>query len=371
MSDNQRRVLCRLIFLLVCVLPTSITSYWICHPQTADDWALAIQAKTGLEASIDFVETPSPYETVLHNLRLTDPEYGTLFETVQVRIRFDKQVEVDVPYKVRHVNNHGLARLLKTINQNVVSRGVDKSWRLRFAQPLEISKGNTAVGLSGPQTVSRNSLMAMLQNSFTVEDLNLDVVPTFDGTIVGANFELPQPNRFQSAENARSRDRVEVRLTKDPQGQEIWVSTLGQTLPCWLAADFIGDYTEGLGSDADFTGELRVQTHLASGQNKVRLHGILSRLSLSSYPLNVAINEKTRIQVTLNDCQFVNGEATNWSAMLDLPDLGIRSQISKLNLFQDSRRFAVGNAFDTAIIDAVTTRVASEPSRSPIGTRRF
>ena len=362
MSDNQRRVLCRLVFLLACALPTFISSYWICHPQTASGWAQAIQAETGLEASIDFVETPSPYETVLRQLRLTDPDQGILFETVEVRIRFGKQVEVEIPYEVRHVNNHGLARLLKTINQNVVRRGVEKSWRLQFAQPLKIARGNAVSEFVGG-TASQNSLQAMLdnqQNSFAVEGLNLDVVPSFDGTLVAASFALAQSASAQPLPNSRARKRIEVQLKKEPQGQAIWVDTFDQTLPCWLAADFIGNITQGLGDNADFTGELKIQSHLASGQNEVYLDGILNHLSMSSYPLNVAINEKTRMQITLDECQFVDGLATQWSAVLDVPDLRLRSAIDSRTLFQDSRRFVVGNAIDTAILNGLNTRVASE-----------
>ena len=365
MSDNQRRVLCRLIFLSVCALPTFISGYWICHPQTASGWAQAIQAETGIEASIDFVETPSPYETVLRQLRLTDPEQGILFETVEVRIRFGKQVEVEIPYEVRHVNNHGLARLLKTINQNVVRRGVDKSWRLRFAQPLKIARGSTASEFAAG-AITQDSFQAMLENNFVIEGLNLDVNPTFDGTLVAAFFNLPHPNEpfAQPHENSRALSTIEVQMKKEPQGQAIWLDTFDQTLPCWLAADFAGNITQELGDNADFTGELRVQSHLASGQNEVYLDGILNHLSMSSYPLNVAINEKTRMQITLDECQFINGQATQWSAVLDVPDLRLRSAIDPQTLFQDSRRIVVGNAIDTAIIHGLNTRVASEPPRS-------
>lgn len=369
MSDNQRRVICRLVFLLVCALPTAISSYWICHPQTADGWAQAIKAETGLEASIDSVETPSPYETVLRQLTLTDPEQGILFETVEVRIRFGKQVEVEIPYEVRNVNNHGLARLIKTINQNVVRGGVDKNWRLRFTQPLKIARGDAPAGFTGPQAATENSLLAMLydqQNSFEIEGLSLDVGPSFDGTDVRASFELPQPAHLQQVVGSRARKGIDIQLKKEPQGQAIWLDTFGQTLPCWLAADFIGDFIvdfdEGLGSDADFTGELKVKSDRANGQNLVYLDGILSQLSLSSYPLNVAINEKTRMQITLDQCQFENGQPTQWSAVLDVPELQLRSRIDPQTLFQNSRRFVVGKAIDTAIINGATTRIASEPS---------
>ena len=369
MSDNQRRVLCRLAFLLACAVPTAISSYWICHPQTAAGWAQAIKAETGVEASIDFVETPSPYETVLRQLRLTDPELGILFETVEVRIRFGKQVEVEIPYEVRQVNNHGLAQLLKTINQTVVRRGVDRPWRVRFAQPLKIARGSAAAsGFVGGAT-NPNSLQAMLdsqQNTIEIQGLNLDVGPSFDGTLVAANFAVAQPTQLQnqSQQNSTALSRIEVQMKKDPQGQAIWLDTFDQTLPCWLAADFAGNIVQELGSNADFTGELKVQSHQASGQNEVYLDGILNHLGMSSYPLNVAINEKTRMQITLDECQFVNGQAIQWSAVLDVPDLRLRSAIDPQTLFQDSRRIVVGNAIDTAIIHSLNTRVASDPDRN-------
>ena len=367
MSDNQRRVLCRLIFLLACAIPTSISGYWICHPQTADGWAQAIQAETGIEASIHFVETPTPYETVLHKLRLTDPEHGVLLDTVQVRIRFGKYVDVEIPYEVNHVDNRGLARMLKTMHQNTVRRGVDKPWRIRFAKPLKIARSDAAL-FAGNPSVSPNSLQAMLysqQNTFVIEDLNLDVVPSVDGTAVGANFALADSNEVQSLQNPRSQNRINVQLKREPYGQAIWLDTLNQALPCWLAADFAGDITNGLGHDAVFAGELQIQTHFPSSQNQVDIDGVISRLSVSAIPLDQAINKQTHIQVTLDDCQFVNGQAARWSAVLDAPELRLRSQIALNTLFQDSRRFAVGNAITTAIIEGLSTRVASDPSRNP------
>ena len=369
MSDNQRRAMCRLLFLLVCAIPTSITSYWICHPQTAAGWEQAIQAETGIEASIDFVETPSPYETILRQLRLTDPEHGTLFETVEVRIRFGNQVEVEIPYEVRHANNRGLARLLKTMHQNAVRRGVDKPWQLRFSQPLKIARADAPALFAGNGLEANNSLQSMLndqQNTFVIERLNLELRPSLgsDGTLVGANFTLPQPNNPPTSQPLLAQNRVEVQLTKEPQGQAIWLHTFDQTLPCWLAADFAGEITNGLGKDADFAGELRIQSHIASGQNEVYLNGVLNRLSIPSYPLNESISEKTQMQITLDDCQFVNGQATQWSVVLNVPDLRLRSQIDPRSLFQDSRRVVVGNAINTAFINGLNTRVASEPRRN-------
>jgi len=363
MSDNQRRVLCRLIFLLACAIPTAFSSYWICHPQTADGWEQAIKAETGVEASIDFVETPTPYETVLYKLRLRDPEHGVLLDTPQVRIRFGKYVDVEIPYKVNHVDNRGLARMLKTMHQNTVRQGVDKPWRIRFAKPLEIARADPAL-FAGDPSASPSSLQAMLhrqQNTFAIKGLRLDVVPSVDGTAVGANFALANPHQTQSLQNPRSPNPINIQLKREPHGQAIWLDTVNQALPCWLAADFAGDITDGLGHDAVFAGELQIH-HFPSKQNQVDIDGVISRLSVSAIPLDQAINEQTHIQVTLNDCQFVNGQATRWWALLEAPELRLRSQIAKNTLFQDSRRFAVGNAIQTAFIDGIT-RTASAPNR--------
>ena len=365
MSDNQRRVLCRLIFLLACAIPTLVSSYWICHPQTADGWAQAIKAETGVEASIDFVETPTPYETVLHKLRLTDPEHGVLLDTAQVRIRFGKYVDVEIPYEVDHVDNRGLARMLKTMHQNTVRRGVDKPWRIRFAKPLKIARSDTALFADDP-SVSPDSLQAMLysqQNTFVIEGLNLDIVPSVDGTTVGANFALADSNQAQSLQNQNSQNPINVQLKREPYGQAIWLDTVNQALPCWLAADFAGDITNGLGQDAVFAGELQITSHFPSNRNQVDIDGVISRLSVSAIPLNQAINKQTHFQVTLDNCRFVDGQATQWWALLEAPELRLRSQITRNTLFQDSRRFAVGNAITTAIIEGLSTRVASDPNR--------
>ena len=365
MSDNQRRVLCRMLFLLACAVPTAVSSYWIFHPQTASGWALAIQAETGIKASIDFVETPSPYETVLHQLRLTDPEHGILLDTVQVRIRFGKHVEVEVPYEVNQLDNRGLATLLKTMHQSTVRRGVEKPWRIRFAKPLRIARANAAL-FADDQLATKNSLQAMLQNeknTFVVEELNLEVAPSVDGTSVGARFALASPNDTQSPQNPRSHNGVEIQLKREPQGQAIWLHTFNQALPCWLVSDFAGDITDGLGRNANFVGELRIRSHTPSGQNEVYLDGVLNQLSVPSYPLNVAINNQTQMQITLDECQFIDGQATQGWAELEVPDLRLRSPIDLQTLFQDSRRFVVGNAISTAISNGLNTRIASEPRR--------
>ena len=365
MSDNQRRVLCRLIFLLACAIPTLVSSYWICHPQTADGWAQAIKAETGVEALIDFVETPTPYETVLHKLRLTDPEHGVLLDTAQVRIRFGKYVDVEIPYEVNHIDNRGLARMLKTIHQNTVRQGVDKSWLIRFEKPLKIARADAAL-FAGDPSVGPNSLQAMLykqQNTLEVKGLNLEVVPGVDGTTVGANFLLADSDQIQSLENPRSQNRINIQLQREPYGQVIWLDTLNQALPCWLASDFAGDITNGLGHDAVFVGEFQIKSLFPSNQNQVDIDGIISGLSVSAIPLAQPINKQTHIQVTLDDCQFVNGQATQWHATLDAPELRLRSPIARNTLFQDSRRFAVGNAITTAFIEGLTTRVASDPNR--------
>ncbi len=89
MSDNSRRAVCRLAFILLCALPLSLILYRIFHPVTTTHWQQAIKANLGLTAQIESVETPLPFVTLFHNVKLIDPEIeptGGSFGQTQSRL---------------------------------------------------------------------------------------------------------------------------------------------------------------------------------------------------------------------------------------------------------------------------------------------
>jgi hypothetical protein len=366
MSDNQRRTICRLLFLLTCALPTAVCGYWIGHPQTASGWERAIKAEMGVEAEIGFIATPSPFKTILHDVRFSDPEYGSLLETVAIEVTMGDQVQVKIPHPVNHVNNRGLARLIKTINQYPIRRAsIKKEWRISFDEPIEISRV-AAAELFGAgalkNQIDTNALLDPLVESIVIDQLRIDVEPSFDGTLVAAHFALPQDKALAAAN--QSTKKVEIQLKKERRGQAIWLHTFKQPLPCWLTAEFTEDIATGLGADATFAGELKLTT--LSGQSpEVMLNGQFDRLSSPSIGFNAP-----NLSVVLDRCTFAEGQFSDWSAALRIPD-GQRYRhlaIDPASLYTSSRRFVVGNAIRSAIANGLSPQMAAEPNST--GTLR-
>lgn len=365
MSDNQRRTICRLLFLLTCAFPTAVCGYWIGHPQTAAGWERAIKAETGVEAEIGFIATPSPFRTILHDVRFTDPEYGVLLETVAIEITMGEQFQVKIPHPVNDVNNRGLARLIKTINQYPIRRAsIKQEWRISFAEPIQISRV-TAAELFGSQPadnrVDLNALLDLNQETIVIDKLHIDIEPSFEGTLVAASFALA-PDNNALVKNDRASKKVEIQLKKELHGHAIWLHTFKQPLPCWLAAEFTEDIATGLGQEATFAGEMKL-TSLSGQSPEVFLSGRFDQLSSPSLGFNVA-----NLSAVLNRCHFDEGEFKEWSAILSIPD-GQQYRhlaIDPARLYTASRRFVVGNAIRSAIADGKSPQVAAEPSPSSL-----
>lgn len=360
MSDNQRRIICRLLFLLTCALPTAVCGYWIGHPQTAAGWQRAIKAEMGVEAEVGFIATPSPFKTILHDVRFSDPEFGSLLETVAIEITMGEQVQVKIPHPVNNVNNRGLARLIKTIHQYPIRRAsINKEWRISFDEPIEISRVAAAElfggGLVENQAVT-NALLDPLVESIVIDKLRIDVEPSFDGTLVAASFALPQDNAL--AAEGRAAKKVEIQLKKELLGEAIWLHTFKQPLPCWLTAGFTDEIATGLGQDATFAGELKL-TSLAGQGPEVMLSGQFDRLSSPSIGF-----DSPNLSVVLDRCTFAEGQVSDWSAALRIPD-GDRFRhlaIDPASLYTSSRRFVVGNAIRSAIANGLSPQMAAEPN---------
>ena len=72
MSDNQRRIVSRLAFLFLCLLPTGFVVYQLLHQPTVFDWQAALQAKLGWNVQIDHMETPVPGTVIFHGVQIKD-----------------------------------------------------------------------------------------------------------------------------------------------------------------------------------------------------------------------------------------------------------------------------------------------------------
>lgn len=86
LSDNQKRFICRVLFLALCAIPTCVTIYLATHKRTPDQWAQILQAELGIETSIGVVETPLPGQLIFHELKLYDNDSEPIFDSLNATV---------------------------------------------------------------------------------------------------------------------------------------------------------------------------------------------------------------------------------------------------------------------------------------------
>lgn len=337
MSDNQRRALCRIVFVLACALPTSVVAYWIGHPQTSESWELAIKAQLGVTAQIDSIETPGPNVTILRGLKLTDPELGTLLETVEARIEFGKIKNfIGIRYKVQGLTNASLACLVKQLNQNLIrSHAAVKPWRLEFLKDSVIRQDSSMLVSNVEPTAGRNSL--------AIAGLTIDVVPSIDGTTAKAYFKVPasdQPERTVVCEISKS----------DQQSQLIQLDTNQVSLPCWLVADaqqFLASVVSSLGQDSQFCGKLSYVP--TPGQSELYVDGAFDRVDLKHSLRQIREPGQEFAIIELDNCLFVNGVPQQWNAVLRHESYAMKIHVEDLFISSWEKKVAPENAIKSTI----------------------
>ena len=351
MSDNQRRTVCRILFLLVCALPTTLVAYWIGHPQTTGGWELAIKAQLGVTASIDSIETPGPNVTILRGLTLSDPEIGTLLQTVEARIEFGKVKNfIAIRYKAQELSNRGLACLVKKVNQNLVrAHGADKPWRLEFSKDSVVEQVDS-VQLPNPDQAGD-------PNSITIAGLTIDVIPSVDGTTAKAYFKVPSdphPDRTVVCEISKSEN----------QPQLVQIDTNQVFLPCWLVSDsvpLIRSIVLSLGQDACFAGKVALNS--TSGKSELFIDGNINQVDLKRSLRRIREPGQQFARIELAKCWFVNGMPQKWDAILRHDSNAMR--ILAEDLFVSSWEVAPGNAIENTILQqGVRSAQADTPPRN-------
>ncbi|MEQ1907090.1 MAG: hypothetical protein ABL888_23090, partial [Pirellulaceae bacterium] len=141
LSDKQRRLVCRLLFSLVCLLPTCLTAYLLTHRMTAKDWARIIKAETRLGLQFNEIETPTPSRLRLQNVRFTNPGLEEIPEISSVEIAFAETNTVRIPGTLR-LPASALRVFIDSLRQQVLPKTrIEQIWEIRIDK-LEIS-GNS------------------------------------------------------------------------------------------------------------------------------------------------------------------------------------------------------------------------------------
>lgn len=360
MSDNQRRIYCRLIFLLVCVLPTSVTGYWICHPQTPEGWAQAIQAEFGVETEIGSIETPSPFETILRDVRFHDGD-ETLFETAEARISFGDRNRIVIPYQVKSLNRLGLTYLLDRMNQHVLrSGGPDKIWRIDFEKDTIVDRFTLAELQRRSENLNRDlqhvDLLWQQKNQLIVSGLRIDVAPTAAGNSATAYFHVRevfgQPGDGKATAPITPEtmiieidtQQVSNRTGSHATEQALKLNTHRGRLPIWLVDGINPQVVLSLGGQSMFEGKLEMTT---SAGRVDELVGLFSNVDVSNYYQGESDPEGATIHV--RECQYVEGRLTQWVAMISTPTIP-PTPIMKSDLYVQVEQIALKEALAKAVL---------------------
>jgi len=359
MSDNQRRAIFRVIFLLTCFLPTGVVGYWICHPQTANGWERAIQAELGITTEIDSVVTPGPYVTILTGLKFSDPEGTPLFETVEARIDFGtlqgnggvKGNRVVIPYKVQHLSSKGLSYLVDSLKDNVVRKQIgDAHWKIVFEEEVKIDQTLYAELTTSPELIDRSVTPLESVSSLRVVDLVIDLGPATPdiGTFAEASFLVVEPDQ------RRDLSPVNCKLSKTERyGNCIELDTNGTPLPCWLLADS-AEMLRPLGPFATFNGGIVIEQQSPS-QQRLEIAGVIREVDLGRAGLlrtgqQRSFQSPARIDVI--QCVYDRQQKMAWNVVLfpdqdsELPGIPVRES----DLFNYSKQIDIANAFSNTLL---------------------
>lgn len=241
MSDNQRRVICRLVFMMTCFAPTALVVYWLLHPQTPAQWETLMQAQLGVATSVVSIETPGPRVTVLRGVEISDPEFGKILDAMEIRIEHGTSNYVTIPHSIQ-TTNAGLIQLVKSINDHFIrAHAAQRPWRIQFLDHVVIQD----VVFSGQSPTD-------FPKSLIATDVEIDISPEVEGTTAELSFRIPEldPEKMILCQLKRSHfDENQQSLLR------LQLATNDVAVPCWLIADLVPEVAQ-LGPDCCFAGNL-------------------------------------------------------------------------------------------------------------------
>ncbi len=241
LSDNRRRLICRSSFLLFCAIPTLGVFYAILHPYSAYDWQQLIEAKLGIAARIDSVETVSPWETVLRGVELRDPQIGTLLEATEVRILRGKPDQMIIEHPVQ-LTNTAIRRLSKAIRSGLARDDLpQRTLKIHFEQ-ASIHDDHS-------------------EKSTIAHGVDIIVKRTDDSVRADIFFNSAPANETPAVIVAF----MEHQQTAEGVVETVQLNTKNQAIGCWLLASFVPEL-EKMGPAATFEGIMETKSGNVNGQ---------------------------------------------------------------------------------------------------------
>ena len=283
MSDDKRRMICRLSFLLSCVVPTLLVFYLILHPFSNRDWEQLLEANLGLDVEIEAVERTGPWNTILRGVVLRGESDEESVSATEVQIMHGSRIEISINPSVQ-LTAAMARRLARSSNERLMRRNqLDRVSMVNLRQ-VELVEDSGA---------SRSKLFRNVQwyfGPYKNDDgdgmgsiLIADMAPSFEGK--GGQLKLfsgygPQPGA------------VTYELFTNNNELEGWV--LGSTIP----------NTPSFINETRFSGSIKATCE--SGSCVAKIRGYLNKVQLEQLEPSRGLTGDAWFSI--RDCQIVNGK---------------------------------------------------------------
>ena len=243
MSDNQRRLFCRLLFLFFCLLPTAIIVYRACHPRTPVWWQQQVFTAVGIHTRVNSVETLSPQETVLRDVTIFDGHGQPILSAMEVDLSVASgHSQIVIRDQIR-LSNHGLKYLAETVNRRMMKSG-----------PCSVLLNDVVlVSTEGGQT-----------RELRVTPIEITTSPTAEGGRAIVTLRMKHtggfgPQQLDPLEQpAHSIVQCSFDHITETDQIRIHVETNRVAMPCWLADQWLPELQE-LGTAAGFAGRFFIE----------------------------------------------------------------------------------------------------------------
>ncbi len=293
LSDDARRRMCRLAFLLVCVVPTTVVLYHIFHPSTPREWAQQIQSQLGLDVSIERVETPQPSMYLLRGVTVRDSEYRGMARLNGIRIELGsvRRVTIDEPV---NLTSAGLCELLRRLPDYLLRPSADEGvWKVEWRQVTIDDAPDGAV--RDHRTLSPVEVQVRRDSQQMVCLLRCRL--------------LGQTSPGEPIEVLASRTRV-----GESWQESVRLSTGAAALPTWLVAD-LTEFLPALGDRCHFQGQL--VAHRAPRGWNGELIGEFTQIDVDRVAQRAGLTLGGTGRVAVHRCDFHGDQIVSLQAALE------------------------------------------------------
>ena len=268
LSDNQRRFFCRIVFLLLCILPTSTALYFIFHRPGTGHWEQLIQANLPIKVDVASVETPTPSQVVLRGLQVLPSDTGLFpelygFEVDEVTIEFGiRENEIIFVHPIE-IEMKALASLLDRVVSDLDESMLgNERWKFSFSKVALVDSSSDA-------------------NDFLLKPMSLTLE---QGTsYLDSNLRAVQARLVGRTGNDEPEKQLSMEFQKSIDGWLLTVDARQNSIPSNLLRHFV-DEVPWIGGSGQFNGQLDLLVD-NDGRTTGKVDGDISNVRLDKFQL--------------------------------------------------------------------------------------